>query len=70
MNCIEKLSVIHRICEPCKAKIIDFECLSGDLKYEVDFYDKDYDYLIFCESCNEYRLIQGENQLSKYLGQP
>jgi hypothetical protein len=60
MNCIEKLRIYHREeCEACiwHGQIIEFEQLPEDLKYEADYYDKDKDFLLYCEPCKEYRII-------------
>lgn len=64
MNCIEKLQVyLKEECEPCiwYGEIIEFEELPEELKYEVDYYEKDKDYLIYCKRCQVYKLIPGDN---------
>jgi hypothetical protein len=58
MNCIEKLHGLYKQCEPCVAKVIEFEKLPEELKYEADYYDKDKDFLIYCEKCEFYGIIE------------
>jgi hypothetical protein len=62
MNCIEKLRLLSKECEPCvvKAKIIEFEQLPEYLKFDADYYDKDKDFILFCEPCQVYKLIEGD----------
>jgi hypothetical protein len=63
VNCIEKLDVYLRgECEPCirNGKIIEFEELPEHLKYEVDYYDKDKDFILYCEPCKVYKLLEGD----------
>ncbi len=62
MNCIEKLHCLAEECEPCvrNAKIIEIEQLPEELKYEVDYYDKEKDYLLYCEKCDTYKLIASD----------
>ena len=58
MNCIEKL--LHLACEPCvvHAKIIEFNELPEEEKYNFDYYDKDKDYLLYCKKCNYYQIVE------------
>lgn len=62
MNCFEKLRLIDGECESCvrHAKIIEFEQLPEELKYEAAHYDKDKDLLLYCEPCDTYKLIEGD----------
>jgi hypothetical protein len=63
MNCFEKLRRHHKeVCEPCiwNGKIIEFEQLPEELKYEADYYDKDKDLLFYCEKCKFYGIIEGD----------
>lgn len=61
MNCIEKLHLLHRACETCTAKIIEFEQLPEHEKFNYDYYDKGKDFLIACEKCQEFKIIEGGN---------
>ena len=60
MNCIEKQFELHKACEPCVAKIIDFEQLPEHEKFNYDFYEKEKDYIVCCEKCNFYNLLSSE----------
>ena len=40
--------------------IIEFEQLPEHLKYEVNYYDKDKDFILYCEGCQVYKLIEGD----------
>lgn len=57
MNCFEKLELLTRECEKCilKAKIIEFEELPEEEKYNFDSYDKDQDLIVYCEPCDTYK---------------
>ena len=60
MNCIEALLLHHtEVCEPCiwNAKIIEYEELPEDEKYNFDDYDKEKDYLLHCKKCNVYKIV-------------
>jgi hypothetical protein len=61
MNCIEKLFELHKYCEPCTAKIIEFEQLPEHEKFNYDYYDKVKDFIVYCEQCNEFKIIEGDN---------
>jgi hypothetical protein len=49
-------------CKACirNGKILEFEQLPEELKWEADYYDKDRDLLIYCERCNFYGIIEGD----------
>lgn len=60
MNCIENLRLHHSdVCEPCiwNGKIIEFEELPEEQKFEFCDYDKDSDFLLHCKKCQVYFLI-------------
>jgi len=54
MNCIEKLEVQQRTCEPCKAMIIVFRDLPEHEKFNFDSYDDNNDYILHCEKCETF----------------
>jgi hypothetical protein len=54
MNCIEKLHALHRACEPCVARIIEFRQLPEHEKQNFDSYEKDKDYILHCEKCETF----------------
>lgn len=61
-NCIEKLRDLDKNnweCEDCviNNKIIEFYELPKELKSEFDYYDKDKDYLLYCDRCDHYQII-------------
>lgn len=62
MNCIEKLIELTKECEPCiwYGKIIEFEELPEKEKYNFDNYEEDMDYIVYCEKCKIYKLIQSD----------
>lgn len=62
MNCIEKLFELHKACEPCTAKVIEFEQLPEHEKFNYDYYDKEKDIIVYCEKCNFYNLLNSENE--------
>jgi hypothetical protein len=57
MNCIEKLHDLQKDCEPCTAKIIEFEELPENEKFNYDYYDKDRDFIVYCETCQLYQIL-------------
>lgn len=65
MNCIEKLHALHRACEPCLAIIIEFAELPEHEKFNFDDYEKDKDFLIACEKCQEFTIIKGDTYETK-----
>jgi hypothetical protein len=62
MDCIQKLIELTKECEPCivNAKIIEFETLPEQEKPNYRKYDKAKDYLIYCEKCKVYKLLQSD----------
>lgn len=61
MNCIEKLYTLHRACEPCVAKIIEFKDLPEHEKFNFDSYEKERDFIVYCERCDTYKHLNSEN---------
>ncbi len=68
MNCIEKLRLHHReVCEACmwNGKIIRFDELTEEAKYEYHYYDEEKDYLLYCKKCQVCWLIPSDPEDSK-----
>lgn len=59
MDCIQKLKELTKECEPCtwNGKIIEFEDLPEHEKYNYDYYDKEKDFLVYCEKCKEFKIL-------------
>ncbi len=59
MNAIKALNEQCRVCEPCRlnAKIIEFEQLPENEKFNFHWYEKDKHFLIYCEPCKVYKLL-------------
>jgi hypothetical protein len=62
LDCIEKLRDFICSCGSSHddLKIKDFEELPESEKFEFDYYDKDKDYLLYCEKCIVYRLVESD----------
>jgi hypothetical protein len=62
MNAIEKLQELTRQCERCiwHAIIIEFEKLPENEKWNYHYYDKEKDFIVYCEKCKVYQIIQGD----------
>jgi hypothetical protein len=62
LDCIEKLRGFTCSCGSSHndLKIKDFEELPELEKFEFDYYDKDKDYLLHCEKCNVYHILETE----------
>jgi hypothetical protein len=61
MNCIEKLHKLHKACEPNVAKIIEFGELPEHENLNFDYYDKDKDFIVYCEKCETYKHLDSDN---------
>ena len=60
MNCIETLIEQCRVCELCRLNsvILEFHELPENEKYNFDWYEKDNHYLIHCQVCKIYKLLE------------
>lgn len=73
MNRIEKLHLLHKACQPCTAKIIEFKELPEYEKFNFDSYEKEKDFIVYCEKCETFIHLNSEknetigNDLSQCL---
>jgi hypothetical protein len=63
LNCIEKLRNFSCSCGSSHddLKIMDFEELPEDEKFNFDYYESDKDFIVFCEKCLVYEILADEN---------
>lgn len=56
---MEALSQHLKKCEACvyNAKVIEFEDLPEDRKYDFDFYDWEQHILLYCQPCKVYKIL-------------